>query len=58
MPIERIIRLSTDEAGIDAAAGLLRDRVSAGDSILIKASRASELERLVAAIAARLEAGA
>lgn len=58
MPIERIIRLSTDEAGIDAAAGLLRDRVSAGDSILVKASRASELERLVSAIAARLEAGA
>ena len=57
MPIERIIRLSVDETGIAAAAGLLRDRVSAGDSILVKASRASELERLVTAIAERLEAG-
>ena len=58
MPIERIIRLSADDAGIDAAAGLLRDRVSAGDSILVKASRASGLERLVAAIAERLGDGA
>ena len=58
MPIERIIRLSADDAGIDAAAGLLRDRVSAGDSILVKASRASGLERLVVAIAERLGDGA
>ena len=58
MPIERIIRLSADEAGVEAAAGLLRDRVSSGDSILVKASRASRLERLVAAITGRLEGGA
>ena len=58
MPIERIIRLSLDEAGIAAAAGILGDRATAGDTILVKASRASELERLVAAIAVRLEAAA
>lgn len=55
MPIERIIRLSIDDAGIDAAAGILGDRLLSGDSLLVKASRASELERLVAAVVERLE---
>lgn len=56
MPIERIIRLSVDDAGVEAAVGILGDRLTAGDSILVKASRASELERLVVALVDRLEA--
>ena len=47
MPVERILRLPADDAGLDAAAGMLGDRAARGDTILVKASRAAELERLV-----------
>jgi len=53
MPIEKIMRLSSDEAGIAAAVGLLGDMVAPGDTILVKASRSVELERLVGGLAAR-----
>ena len=53
MPIEKIMRLSSDAAGIAAAIGLLGDMASPGDTILVKASRSVALERLVDGLAAR-----
>ncbi|MEI6156457.1 MAG: UDP-N-acetylmuramoyl-tripeptide--D-alanyl-D-alanine ligase [bacterium] len=53
MPIEKIMRLSSDAAGIAAAVGLLGDMAVPGDTILVKASRSVELERLVEGLAAR-----
>lgn len=53
MPIEKIMRLSSDAAGIDAAVGLLGDMASQGDTILVKASRSVALERLVGGLADR-----
>jgi len=53
MPIEKIMRLSSDAAGITAAVGLLGDMASSGDTILVKASRSVALERLVGGLAAR-----
>ncbi len=53
MPIEKIMRLSSDAAGIAAAVGLLGDMASPGDTILVKASRSVALERLVDGLAAR-----
>ncbi len=53
MPIEKIMRLSSDAAGIAAAVGLLGDIASPGDTILVKASRSVALERLVDGLAAR-----
>jgi UDP-N-acetylmuramoyl-tripeptide--D-alanyl-D-alanine ligase len=53
MPIEKIMRLSSDAAGIAAAVGLLGDLASPGDTILVKASRSVALDRLVDGLAAR-----
>lgn len=53
MAIEKIMRLSSDASGIAAAVGLLGDRAIAGDTILVKASRSVELDRLVEGLAAR-----
>jgi UDP-N-acetylmuramyl pentapeptide synthase len=53
MPIEKIMRLSSDAAGIAAAVGLLGDMAASGDAILVKASRSVALERLVGGLAAR-----
>lgn len=53
MPIEKIMRLSSDEAGIAAAVGLLGDMAASGDTILVKASRSVELERLIGGLATR-----
>ena len=53
MPIEKIMRLNSDAAGITAAVGLLGDMASTGDTILVKASRSVALERLVGGLAAR-----
>ena len=53
MPIEKIMRLGGDAAGINAAVGLLGDMAARGDTILVKASRSVELERLVGGLAAR-----
>ena len=53
MPIEKIMRLSSDAAGITSAVGLLGDMAAPGDTILVKASRSVELERLVGGLAAR-----
>lgn len=53
MPIEKIMRLSGDAAGIAAAVGLLGDMAAPGDTILVKASRSVALERLVGGLAAR-----
>jgi len=53
MPIEKIMRLGSDGAGIAAAVGLLGDMATSGDTILIKASRSVALERLVDGLAAR-----
>ena len=53
MPIEKIMRLSSDAAGITSAVGLLGDMATSGDTILVKASRSVELERLVNGLAAR-----
>jgi UDP-N-acetylmuramoyl-tripeptide--D-alanyl-D-alanine ligase len=53
MPIEKIMRLSSDAAGIAAAVGLLSDMAAPGDTILVKASRSVELERLIGGLAAR-----
>ena len=55
MPIEKIMRLSSDEAGIAAAVGLFGDMATSGDTILVKASRSVELERLINGLAARWE---
>jgi UDP-N-acetylmuramoyl-tripeptide--D-alanyl-D-alanine ligase len=55
MPVDRIVRLSTDEQGIVAGAGLIADRVRSGDTVLVKASRFVALERLVAALDERLK---
>ena len=57
MPVEQIVRLSADEGGIAAGAGLIADRVRTGDTVLIKASRAVALERFVAALHERLNGG-
>lgn len=51
MAIEKIMRLSSDTAGIAVAVGLLGDMASDGDTILVKASRSIELERLVEGLA-------
>ena len=53
MPIEKIMRLSSDAAGITSAVGLLGDMATSGDTILVKASRSVELERLVNGLAVR-----
>jgi len=53
MPIEKIMRLSSDAAGITSAVGLLGDMATSGDTILVKASRSVELERLINGLAAR-----
>ena len=53
MPIEKIMRLSSDAAGVAAAVGLLGDMATSGDTVLVKASRAVALERLVDGLAAR-----
>jgi UDP-N-acetylmuramoyl-tripeptide--D-alanyl-D-alanine ligase len=58
MPVDQIVRLSADTSGISAGAGLIADRVRAGDTVLIKASRSVALDRLVAALRDRLEGGA
>ena len=55
MPIEKIMRLSSDEAGIAAAVGLFGDMAKSGDTILVKASRSVELERLINGLSARWE---
>lgn len=57
MPVDQIVRLSADEQGIIAGAGLIADRVRTGDTVLIKASRSVALERLVAALDERLSGG-
>ena len=57
MPVDQIARLSADEQGIIAGAGLIADRVRTGDTVLIKASRSVALERLVAALDERLSGG-
>jgi UDP-N-acetylmuramoyl-tripeptide--D-alanyl-D-alanine ligase len=53
MPIEKIMRLSSDAAGITSAVGLLGDMATSGDTILVKASRSVALERLISGLAAR-----
>lgn len=53
MPIEKIMRLSSDAAGITSAVGLLGDMAGPGDTILVKASRSVELERLISGLATR-----
>jgi UDP-N-acetylmuramoyl-tripeptide--D-alanyl-D-alanine ligase len=53
MPIEKIMRLSSDAAGITSAVGLLGDMATSGDTILVKASRSVALERLTSGLAAR-----
>jgi len=58
MPIEKIMRLSSDAAGIAAAVGLLGDKAASGDTILVKASRSVALERLVGGLEARWGEGA
>lgn len=50
MPGERIVRCDTT----DAAARALTDRVSAGDGVLVKASRGKHLEEVVARLADEL----
>ena len=57
MPVDQIVRLSSDEQGITAGAGLIADRVRTGDTVLIKASRSVALERLVIALDERLRGG-
>ena len=57
MPVDQIVRLSSDEQGITAGAGLIADRVRTGDTVLIKASRSVQLERLVAGLDDRLSGG-
>ena len=54
MPVDKIVRLSADEQGIIAGAGLIADHVRTGDTVLIKASRSVALERLVTALDERL----
>jgi UDP-N-acetylmuramyl pentapeptide synthase len=54
MTVDQIVRLSADEGGIAAGAGLIADRARTGDTVLIKASRAVALERLVTALHERL----
>jgi UDP-N-acetylmuramoyl-tripeptide--D-alanyl-D-alanine ligase len=58
MPVDQIVRLSADEHGIAAGAGLIADRARTGDSVLIKASRSVALDRLVTALRERLQGGA
>ncbi len=58
MPVDQIVRLSSDDQGIAAGAGLIADRVRTGDTVLVKASRSVALERLVAALQDRLAGGA
>ena len=57
MPVDQIVRLSADEQGIIAGAGLIADRARTGDTVLVKASRSVALERLVAALDERLIGG-
>jgi UDP-N-acetylmuramyl pentapeptide synthase len=57
MSVDQIVRLSADEGGIAAGAGLIADRACTGDTVLIKASRAVALERLVKALHERLNGG-
>ena len=57
MTVDQIVRLSADEGGIAAGAGLIADRARTGDTVLIKASRAVALERLVKALHERLNGG-
>jgi UDP-N-acetylmuramoyl-tripeptide--D-alanyl-D-alanine ligase len=57
MTVDQIVRLSADEGGIAAGAGLIADRARTGDTVLIKASRAVALERLVTALHERLSGG-
>jgi UDP-N-acetylmuramoyl-tripeptide--D-alanyl-D-alanine ligase len=57
MPVDQIVRLSADEQGIIAGAGLIADRARTGDTVLVKASRSVALERLVAALDERLSGG-
>jgi UDP-N-acetylmuramoyl-tripeptide--D-alanyl-D-alanine ligase len=57
MSVDQIVRLSSDEQGITAGAGLIADRVRTGDTVLIKASRSVQLERLVARLDERLSGG-
>ena len=57
MTVDQIVRLSADEGGIAAGAGLIADRARTGDTVLIKASRAVALERLVKALHERLSGG-
>jgi UDP-N-acetylmuramoyl-tripeptide--D-alanyl-D-alanine ligase len=58
MPVDQIVRLSADEHGIAAGAGLIADRARTGDTVLIKASRSVALDRLVTALRERLQGGA
>jgi UDP-N-acetylmuramoyl-tripeptide--D-alanyl-D-alanine ligase len=58
MPVDQIVRLSADEHGIAAGAGLVADRARTGDTVLIKASRSVALDRLVTALRERLQGGA
>jgi UDP-N-acetylmuramoyl-tripeptide--D-alanyl-D-alanine ligase len=57
MSVDQIVRLSADEQGIVAGAGLIADRARTGDTVLIKASRSVALERLVTALDERLSGG-
>ena len=57
MPVDQIVRLSADEPGIIAGAGLIADRARTGDTVLVKASRSVALERLVTALDERLSGG-
>ena len=57
MTVDQIVRLSADEGGIAAGAGLIADRARTGDTVLVKASRAVALERLVTALHERLNGG-
>jgi UDP-N-acetylmuramyl pentapeptide synthase len=57
MTVDQIVRLSADEPGIIAGAGLIADRARTGDTVLVKASRSVALERLVTALDERLSGG-
>jgi UDP-N-acetylmuramyl pentapeptide synthase len=57
MPVDKIVRLSADEQGIAAGAGLIADRARTGDTVLIKASRSVALDRLAASLRERLRGG-
>jgi UDP-N-acetylmuramoyl-tripeptide--D-alanyl-D-alanine ligase len=57
MPVDKIVRLSADEQGIAAGAGLIADRARTGDTVLIKASRSVALDRLATSLRERLRGG-